>query len=111
MKIFTVLNNKTKICEVSEPNQAIPFIRLMDSLIYLSELIFTVRITDPEIEKNFPGAFEEIALNTWGDAVCVVDRLSAEFPGFREIFRNAAVQCSPKMARAFIGYHPNFGID
>ena len=108
MKIFTVLNNKTKICEVSEPNQAIPFIRLMDSLIYLSELIFTVRITDPEIEKNFPGAFEEIALNTWGDAVCVVDRLSAGFPSFREIFRDAAVQCSPKMARAFVSCHPKF---
>lgn len=106
MKVFTVSHNQTAICEVSSPDQALTLIRFMDSVIHLSELIFTVRITDTEVTKHFPEHSEVITLNTWYDAVTVIDRLSSEYPEFRRVFQSVAVQCSPEMARAFVTAHP-----
>lgn len=111
MKIFTVLYNDIKICEVSSPEQAVLLTRLMDSVIHLSELIFTVRIIDTEIIKNFPEHSDIITLNTWHDAVTVVDRMAVEYPGYRVILRDAAVMCSPEMALAFVATHPRYSKD
>lgn len=105
MKVFTVSHNEKTVCEVSSPDQALTLIRFMDSVIHLSELIFTVRIIDTEMVKYFPKHSEVITLNTWYDAVTVIDRLSSEYPGYRHIFQNVAVQCSPEMARAVVTAH------
>lgn len=105
MKVFTVSYNNKAVCEVSSPEQAITLIRLMDSVIHLSELAFTVRITDTG-EENHSERSEVITLSAWDSAVTVTDRLCTAYPEYRRVFQSVAVQCSPEMARALVAAHP-----